>query len=165
MRSITILSLISFVVCLGACAPAEEEPVEEATTREADVEAINKLAEEYTVAFNAGDSATIVGLFANDGVLMPPDAPVRAGNQAIESWYQTRFDQFTIEQSISPEETEVAGDWGFGRGTYKSKFTPKDAGEAIDIEGKYIAILGRQPNGSWKITRLIWNRNNPAPGQ
>jgi ketosteroid isomerase-like protein len=74
----------------------------------------------------------------------------------------------------------VTGDWGFDRGTYTITPTPKVAGEAAEgasIEqseigreldyaqtGKYLWILKRQPDGSWKIARGMWSSNHPPPG-
>ncbi|MFQ5957426.1 MAG: GTPase [Candidatus Brocadiales bacterium] len=54
MRSITVLSVMSFVVCLGACAPAAEEPVEEVVTTEADVEAIRETLHDYSYRSDKG---------------------------------------------------------------------------------------------------------------
>ncbi len=37
----------------------------------------------------------------------------------------------------------------------------KEGGEAVTVDGKYMTILQRQPDGSWKIHRDIVNSNVP----
>ena len=155
------LSLL-FLLLIVACAPTAVEPVEEAT--EADVEAINSLRDEFIALDNAGDAAGLASLYTNDAVLMPPNQAAVTGNQAIESGFQTTFDQFTIEFTLAPDEVEVVGDWAFDRGTYMIALTPKADGEPMEDRGKYIVILRRQADGCWKIARDMWNSDNPPPG-
>jgi ketosteroid isomerase-like protein len=57
----------------------------------------------------------------------------------------------------------VAGDWAYDRGNYTLTVTPKP-GKPMEESGKYLAVCKRQPDGSWKISRLIYNSNNPPPG-
>ncbi|MCH7939879.1 MAG: nuclear transport factor 2 family protein [Candidatus Marinimicrobia bacterium] len=71
------------------------------------------------------------------------------------------MDQFTFNMGITNEEVRVAGDWAFARGTYTAILTPKAGGETIDIDGKYLTILERQVDGSWKIFRDCFNSNVP----
>jgi ketosteroid isomerase-like protein len=54
--------------------------------------------------------------------------------------------------TIKSEETQVADDWGFDRGTYTYLITPKKEGESGFVDGKYLTIYKRQADGSWKIS-------------
>jgi ketosteroid isomerase-like protein len=49
-------------------------------------------------------------------------------------------------------------------GTYTMTLTPRKAGAKPlpTEEGKYIEVLKRQGDGSWKIIYDIWNPNAPA---
>jgi uncharacterized protein (TIGR02246 family) len=131
----------------------------EAATNEA--EAINKLRSDHSAAYNAGDTAALVGFFTDDAVLMPPNNLVVVGKEAIESRYQLTFTHFTAEHNHLSDEIKVMGDYAFERGTYEVKMIPKAGGESVQDKGKYIAILQRQPNDTWKFARLIWNSDNP----
>ena len=82
-----------------------------------------------------------------------PDA--NATNRAV-------LDRFKFEIGITNEEVHTAGDLAFARGTYKATLTPKQGSGRIPIDGKYMTILVRQPDGSWKIHRDIFNSNVPA---
>ena len=137
--------------------------MEEVATTEADVAAVDQVRQQYSIAYNAGDVAALAALYTDDAVLLPPNEVTLTGKDAIRSMYEVTFNQFTGEHSTTSQEIEVAGDWAFGQGAFRVTFTPKDGGEPVDQEGKYIVICQRQPDGSWKIARLIWNNSIP-PG-
>ncbi len=153
--------LAAFVLSLPviACQPA----VEETATTEADVEALNTLRDDCAAAFRAGDVEGFIALVTDDAVMMPPDEPALTGKKAIRAWTQAFFDQFTLEPTISVEEVEVLGDWAFERATNTFKLIPVAGGEVASETFKYVRILQRQPDGSWKIAREIWNRDSPPP--
>ncbi len=161
MRSHLSLLLLLFI---AACAPALEELVEEASTTEADVEAINQLPATFAAALNAGDLDGIMAGFTDDAVRMPPNAPAIIGKESIRSLMQTNLEQNTYQLDNPPEEVQVSGDLAFARGTYTVTVTPKAGGESIQREGKYLVIFQKQADGSWKIARDIWNSDNPPLG-
>ena len=158
---------ISVVVALAACAPAAQEPelaAEEPPRTEADMEAINKVLEQEVAAINAGDVEAFVALFTDDAVLMPPGDPAGIGTQAVRSWTQELFDQFTVQYTATSEEIVVAGNWAFQRLSITLTLTPVAGGDPIQLNAKGIHICQRQGDGSWKLTRDIWNDDNPPPG-
>ena len=156
------LTLLSLLLIAG-CTPTE--PVEEASTTEADVEAINNVVDQHVSAINSGDAAAEASLYTNDAIKMPTNQPVVTGNEAIRSWTQNMIDQFTLKLAVSSDELKVAGDWAFLRSIYTQSMTPKAGGEPTEDNGKYLVIFERQPDGCWKAARDIWNSDNPAPGQ
>ncbi len=148
------LILLSLLLIAG-CTPTE--PVEEATTTEADVEAINQLPATFAAALNAGDLDGILAGFTDDVVRMPPNEPAIIGKESLRSRMQANLDQNTYQLDNPPEEVQVSGDWAFARGTYTVTVTPKAGGESIQLEGKYLVVFQKQPDGSWKAARDIWN--------
>lgn len=54
-------------------------------------------------------------------------------------------------------EVEAFGDWAFDRANVTIKLTPKAGGEPTEFTARLIHILRRQPDGSWKIHRLMAN--------
>ena len=149
-----------------ACAPAPEQPdpAAEAAIRAVDRAALEFIAREYEAAFSAGDADALVALQTDDAIRMPPNAPPLMDKEAIRAAYQTTFEQFAAKITLSLEEVEFAGDWAFVRGASAVTLTPKAGGEPLQDEGKYLSIRKKQPDGSWKIFRPIWNSNNPLPG-
>jgi len=157
------LSLLSLLLIAG-CTPTE--PMEEATSTEADVEAINRASEEFVAAIKANDTEGLVSLYTADAVLMPPNDAAAKGSEAVRAWMQSFLDQFTMEDfTISTEEITVADDWAFRSGTFAMTASPAAGGEQIEDAGKFIEIWQRQADCSWKMAWDIWNSDNPPAGQ
>ena len=159
IKSSTVILLI-VALTLFACQPGAERT-------EADVAAIQALVQAWGAAVEAGDVAQVVALYTDDIVQMPPDAPANRGKQAIEEYYGGAFELFSVGVTWPVEGTEeiiVADGWAFHLSEYILRFTPKAGGEAFEVRGKIIEICQRQPDGSWKFAREIWNRNSP-PGK
>jgi len=158
---------LSVVVALAACAPATQEPepaAEEPPCTEADMEAIKKLEEEFTAAFKRGDADAMTSMMTDDAVAMLPGVPTAVGREACRSLWEEVLSQQTLEtHSVSLEEVVVDRGWAFVRATTETVFRIGD-GEPQEAAGKYINILQRQADGSWKIARDIWNSDNPPPG-
>jgi uncharacterized protein (TIGR02246 family) len=165
MRSYLTPIVLGLTLALAACQPAPQQEVTPAPPSQADFEAaISKLHDAYLAAWNAGDAAALAAFYTDDAVVMPANAPTVSGKEAIQSYFQAQFGQFSQEQAASKAEAVAAGDWAFTRGTYTLKLTPKAGGKAIEDSGKYLDILARQSDGSWKMARQIWNSDNPSPG-
>jgi uncharacterized protein (TIGR02246 family) len=131
---------------------------------EADVAAIQTLVQTWGAAVEADDIAGILALYTDDIVQMPPDAPANRGKQAIEKFYSGGLKLFSFAVTWPVEGTEeviVADGWAFYISEYIERLTPKAGGEEIEESGKIIEICKKQPDGSWKFAREIWNSNGP----
>lgn len=129
-----------------------------------DVEAIEKLLTEWEAAVNAADVSGLARLLADDALMMPPGEQTVIGKGEILSWVGPLFDRFSIEETDSVDEVEVSGDWAFLLSSFVFRGTPKAEGESLQTTGKTVFILRRQPDGSWKVARAIWNRDHSLPG-
>ncbi len=128
---------------------------------EADIAAVNDIWNQYSSSLNSGDLDRWMSLWTEGGVQMPPGEPPVIGKDQIRARNKGVLDQFTFNIRITNEEVGAARDWAFARGTYKATLTPKEEGDAIDVDGKYMTIFQRQPDGSWKIHLDIFNSNVP----
>ena len=158
--------LLPVVVALAACGPDAKQPdpaAEDMATTEVDVTALGILRGELAAAVKAGDASAVAALYTEGAVLMPPYERPATGKRAIEAWFQANFDQSTAELALLALEVQVAGDRAFERGTYREKLTPKAGGEPTQDDGKYMVILQKQAEGSWKLALDIWNSDNPLP--
>jgi len=155
-------SLISIaaLLALAGCVTSNNQP---APSTEADQAQIDKLRDAFISAFNAGDAETIADQYAPDAVVLPQNQQAVTGHDAIVSLNKATFDQYTPKISVTSAETKIFGDVAFDRGTYTIELTPKAGGNPINDEGKYLIIIQRQPDGSWKVTRDIDNSSKPMP--
>lgn len=92
---------------------------------------------------------------------MPPDSPPIVGKEQIRTRNKAVLDRFTFDLNITNEEVRVAGEWAFSRGIFKATLRPKGGGKITLVDGKYMTILQRQADGSWKVYRDIFNSNVP----
>lgn len=127
----------------------------------ADLAAIEEKMKQFAVTINAGDFEGWISLWTDDGIQMPPDTPARIGKKQIRAGMKTAFDRFILKMVITNEEFRVSGDLGFARGTFTESMVPKARGETEKYDGKYLTILEKQANGSWKVTRDCFNSNAP----
>ncbi len=116
----------------------------------------------FEAAYNAGDAPALARLFTEDGILIPPDAPVCIGRGPIASYYEDVFERSMETLAISTDEVQTTGGaWAFARGTFS--ITGKGpGGQPVMIEGKWLSISEVMPDGTTKIARHIWNLPPPA---
>jgi uncharacterized protein (TIGR02246 family) len=142
-------------LCASRCSRSETSVTRGASG--ADLAAIGRIHKEYVAAHNASDAERLMGLWADDAVLMPMDEPSLTGKEAIREHYQDFFDQNPSQISLSPLETRVAGDWAFERIQMTVTFADGEGEQERYADVKYLWILQRQSDGSWKIARAIYN--------
>jgi len=117
---------------------------------------------EWASAYNAGAVDRIVALYADDAVVMPPDAPSASDHAALRSYLAkdiaaSRAAGVTLALN-GDDEVVASGDMGWHRGTFNA--VGKDG--VTVVTGKYLEIWQRQ-HGQWRIVRDIWNNDAPAP--
>ena len=126
---------------------------------EADVEAIREIWKTYSTARVAGDADVWLSLWDEGGIQMPPGAPAR-GKDVLDQIIPEGFAAGGVSSmNIYPEEVTVAGGWAYTRGTYDSERVV--GGKAVRVDGKFLTILKRQPDGTWRIYRDCFNSNVP----
>jgi ketosteroid isomerase-like protein len=52
---------------------------------------------------------------------------------------------------IQTEEVHVLGSWAYIHGTYQVNLTSRVSGKTKKVSGKFLDILSKQVDGSWKI--------------
>lgn len=129
----------------------------------ADRQAIAAATAEFEAAENAGNVEQMLALFADDLVILSPNTPALSGPERIAAAMRAFHEAFTVRVQYSSEEIDVFGEWGFDRGSEQFTLTPKSGGAPISVSGKYLWLYRRQPDGSWKQSRVMWNSNDPLP--
>jgi ketosteroid isomerase-like protein len=149
--STVVMSFALVVICLG-CISCNKERV-----LEADIVQIRKFLATAGEAVNRGDVEAEVNRFTEDGIYMWPDAPAIEGHDSLRDWFELRFARFETHIESKTEELVVFGNWAFERGTSVARIRQKNGNHIDTVRGKYINLLQRQPDGSWKIARRIRN--------
>jgi uncharacterized protein (TIGR02246 family) len=154
------LALVASLL-LGAC--AAQQPSTSATPRgAATVRAqIEQATARFSETFNRGDAAALAAMYDTGAVVLAPNAPPMRGRQNIEAlWAGARQQGFkTLDLVVN--SVEVVGNHAIELGSYTLVIQPPGQGEATD-RGKYMVIWRRQPDGSWKLYRDMFNTSMPA---
>src|SRR4051812_19245830 len=79
--------------------------------------ALDKIAKEFTAAFNAKDAKKVAAFYAEDAVLMSPDSPMVQGRINIEVHYEEEFRVAFSNVQIKPMESLITGTRAFEAGT------------------------------------------------
>ncbi len=152
--SVAIAAIVLMVVACNS---------DQATDTAEDTMKIDSIWADYEAGWESGDIDAWISLWTHDGIQMPPNEPPVIGRDRIRERNAAVLEQFAVNFDITNEEVGVGRDFAYSRGVYSATLTPKDGGQAIPLDGKFMTILMRQPDGSWKIHRDIFN-SNVAPG-
>ena len=116
---------------------------------------LTKLAKQWEAAFNAKDPAKVAALYAEDGVVNPPNESAVRGRTAIQSWAKGTMGVFT-SITLTPAESTISGNVGYEAGTYSGTMA------SGSDKGKYVIVLKRV-GGQWLIAHDIFNSDMPPP--
>ncbi|MEN8375353.1 MAG: DUF4440 domain-containing protein [Gemmatimonadota bacterium] len=147
---------IAITLVSAACQPVDQAPSE---LTAADAEAIRAVDAAATEAGVAGDFDAFAALYTEDAILLPPNAPAVTGRSAIRDYWASVPPIVAFE--IEVEEIVGRGDLAYVQGSYLLELAPPGAPEPIRDNGKFIEIRRRQPDGSWPLSRDIYNSNLP----
>ncbi len=158
MPFIDSLALLALALASAACQPPAQEA---AGLSEEDVAAIHTWHNRYMQAERATDWNALAALVAEDVVLMPPNRPL----EDWASWLETvRARDFkVIDLSSTVQEIEGGDGLAYLRASYSETYTLGVDPEPLEAIGKHVAILRKQPDGSWVATVWIWNSDLPLP--
>lgn len=119
----------------------------------ADVAAIRALCAQWTKLYNAGAFRELVAMtYTEDAVLMSPDQPIRRGRDAILGVTERAraADEEHCDSSVV-DDIRVSGDLAVARGTDTGTTKRRSGGETIPYSLKWLIVLERQADGSWKL--------------
>jgi ketosteroid isomerase-like protein len=129
-----------------------------------DAAAITTIWQNYAAYVEVGDGIGWLSQYDAEGIQLRPDAPSRTKEELdtqVPAAFQARVNANDVQMSVNPIEIVVTGPWAFSRGTYTQEITSKTTGQLTQVDGKFLTILKKQDDGSWKIYRDCFNSNVP----
>ena len=162
------LMLLSVAALLLPACQAYEKPASNATEMNgasvadsgADEQAIRGQADRWLQLVKAKDAAGIAELYAEDGAVMPPNAPIGKGRAAIQQTWASMMNTPGFNLTFTPEQIVLSssGDMALDRGTYQLTIAP--SGKAQNDTGKYV-VVWRKIGNEWKAAADIFNSDGP----
>ncbi len=127
-------------------------------------EALDDFRARFTEAFAAGDAATVAAFYTDDGKILPPNMPMINGPQEIQGFFEGARDMGMRGIMLNAVDVEFNGDLAYEVGTYSIDIELEGGQRTTDV-GKYLMVLKRQADGSWKMAADMFSSDAPAPGQ
>jgi len=123
--------------------------------------AIEQLHQQDVAATLTQDPKALADLFTENAVLLEPDNVPVIGRKAILAGNeQDRAAHPEMKfLSYKPEikDLQIRGNWAFEWDTFDASYKESEKGEVKNFRAKALRVLERQPDGSWKFSRVMWN--------
>jgi uncharacterized protein (TIGR02246 family) len=166
MAALRALGLIG-ILALGAssaCRPkggGDPEGARAAASLSAeDVARIRSADSAFMASANAGDADGVAAVYAEEGSLLAPNLPPQKGRDAIKAFWGGFLDAYTVRFEVASDTIEGRGDLAYNQGRYRFTAVPKAKGApGVADEGKFVEILKKQPDGSWKYVVDMYSSN------
>jgi ketosteroid isomerase-like protein len=133
--------------------------------RAADLAAIRELHRRDIAATQAFDVETLLSLLTDDVVSLPPGHAPVVGKPAVRAMLESMREQSkNIEVLVYEhnwQQVHLEGGYAFEWGAFVSTVR-LNRRDTIRETLNALRILQRQPDGSWKVYRTIWNEGPAA---
>ena len=162
-RSILRLAIfpLAILAAVGIWIAIGRGPNRAAAAASSDMQAIHKLHQQDINATLARDPQALADLFTDDGVLLEPGAPPVIGKPAILAGNKKDSLEHPNTKIVSykPDikDLEVVDGWAFEWDTFEGSYKESEKAEVKTFRAKALRILKKQPDGSWKFARVMWN--------
>ena len=148
-RSVALILLAGLLAfALPACAEYVTAAIEAANA---------KMEKDYA----AGDTKAIAEAYTEDGVMLPPDATVVKGREAIEKLWKGWIDAGLKNLKLKSTSVEGSSDLAYEIGDF-SLDVPSADGSMSAATGNYVVVWKKGADGAWRLKVDTWN-DTPAP--
>ena len=118
--------------------------------------------DQYVDAFNRGDLAALVALYAEDALILSPDGPAVRGSEAVKSDVKETLDAGWKNLSLTSIELGSGGDLAYHVGKFGYD-VPTSSGEIKRVTGTNVDIFKLHEDGTLKIQVNSYNFDEPLP--
>jgi uncharacterized protein (TIGR02246 family) len=117
--------------------------------------AITALREAWLAAVTSADAGRLASLVTDDVVIVHGDGRCIRGKDELKADFLKAFESFRIHQRVLDPEISIRGNWAFEIAKVESTLTPIRGGETKRAITTTLVALCRQPDGSWKVARVV----------
>jgi len=116
----------------------------------------------YIDAVVKGDVAALSAFYTDDAIVIAPNVKASHGRAEIDTANAKMLPMAKFTGlKLHTEDVQVVGDIGIETGTYEQTLQPK--GKTLHDTGNYLAVWKKQAAGGWKLYRLAYDSELPAP--
>jgi len=130
--------------------------------RGADEQAVRDADAAWSKAAGAKDVDKTVAFYADDAVVMPPNAERATTKEAIRKIWKDMLTDAKVSWKATKVEVATSGDIAFISGSYEVTMNDVVTGKPVNDRGKYLEVWEKTADGSWKCGADIWNSDIPV---
>ncbi len=122
-----------------------------------DVAQVVAVAKRESAVMAAGDVQGWLDLLSANAIYLPPNSPPKGGSD-LRAWL-AEFLRTSVVEWLEYHDgaTEVSGNLAVHDYSYVWRVTPRATGQPAVGRGKGLQALQKDPGGSWKLLRNVWN--------
>lgn len=154
-----LVVLVVQVACVSGCG-GESPEVHSASEERA---AVEQTTATFHDALRNNDLERFMSFVADNVSFMPAGEPPVRGRPALRAWMERFLTQYrTTSLVLANREVMVGNGWAVELGTYEWGLAPAAGGPTTTDRGNYMQVWQRQPDGSWRFAREVYNSSVPA---
>lgn len=137
-------ALVAAALALAGAAAAKEGP-------------LDGMSKAFEDAIRKGDAAAVAAMYAEDGVILPPNHARVQGRAGIAEFMKSMTDA-GLSLKLTPTDTWIEGKLGVRSGTY----VLFDKEQKEIEQGKWLEVWQQGADGKWLMVRDMWNSDVPV---
>jgi ketosteroid isomerase-like protein len=119
---------------------------------------LDGMSKAFEDAMRKGDTTAVAAMYAEDGVILPPNHARVQGREGIAAYMKGMTDA-GLSLKLAPGDSWIEGSLGVRSGSYI--VLDKEQKE-ID-HGKWLEVWRKGADGKWLMVSDMWNSDDPPP--
>lgn len=156
-----VFGCFALVLLLSGC--SRQTPPDTGAVQESAESAVREQDAQWAKTAGANDLEGAVSYYTDDASMLPPNAPIATGKQAIRAvWAGMLSPDVTVSWEVTKADAAQSGELAYVTGVYQiTAKNPK--GKALEDRGKLVEVWKKQADGKWKVVTDIFNSDLPVP--
>ncbi|MBI4005421.1 MAG: DUF4440 domain-containing protein [Gammaproteobacteria bacterium] len=110
----------------------------------------------WVSALNKGNTKTLLDVYTEDAVVMPPSSEILSDHAAIKTYWDGLLRVGVGKYAINTVDLRIEGDTAYQTALWEATRVAAD-GNVIHFDGNMSTVYEQQKDGSWKIKLQSWN--------
>jgi ketosteroid isomerase-like protein len=122
---------------------------------QSDVSRISHVRAAWVAATKASNVTGLLALVTDDIIVVLANGKCLCGKDEVKTELIHGFDLFDVEPEESSDEISIHDRWAVEFIEAETSVSPVRAGAPLRVHSKTLAVFLRQPDLSWKVSRVI----------